>query len=138
MKLSFMKLTFLYCLLVALPILGFSQKPVKDAAKERNDLIKLKETLVKESASLQAEVDQEKILLDSMSRIVTMDSADVAKIKADPNANKSGIKNYEKKLFRFREQRDQMVQKINASKDQLKQSSDLINELDAQIRKLQQ
>jgi len=36
-----------------------------------------------------------------------------------------------------REQRNKMIQGINASKDRLKQSSDHIKELDARIRKLQ-
>jgi chromosome segregation ATPase len=132
-----MKSLLLHCLLVAVPIVCFSQQPVKDAVKERNDLIALRGTLAQESASVQAEVDHEQALIDSLSRKLVIDSAELEKIKAtDPEGHKAYIKNNEKKLQHFREQRDQLTKKLSISKAELKQTSDLLKDLDAQIQKL--
>ena len=133
-----MKLIFLHCLLFAAPIVCFSQKPVKDTVKERNDLIALRGTLALESASVQAEVDHEQALIDSISKKLAIDSAELEKIKtADPEGHKTYIKNNEKKLQHLREQRDQLTRKLSISKAELKQASDLLKDLDAQIKKLQ-
>jgi hypothetical protein len=132
-----MKLIFLHCLLAAAPIVCFSQTPVKDTVKERNDLIALRGTLAQESASFQAEVDHEQALIDSLSKKLALDSADLGKIKAaDPEGHKAYIKNNEKKLQHLREQRDLLTKKLNISKAELKQAADLLNDLDAQIKKL--
>jgi len=133
-----MKSTLLHFLLIAAPIVCFSQKPVKDNVKERNDLIALRGTIAQESASVQAEVDHEQALIDSISRKLAMDSTELEKIKAtDPQGQKTYIKNNEKKLQHFREQRDQLTKKLNMSKAELKQAADLLKDLDAQIKKLQ-
>jgi chromosome segregation ATPase len=133
-----MKLIFLHCLLVAAPIVCFSQQLVKDTVKERNDLIALRGTLAQESASLQTEIDHEQALIDSISKKLAMDSADLEKIKAtDPEGHKAYIKNSEKKLQHFREQRDQLTKKLSMSKAELKQAADLLKDLDAQIKELQ-
>jgi len=133
-----MKLIILHCLFAAAPIVCFSQKPEKDIVKERNDLIALRGTLVQESVSVQAGVDHQQALIDSISKTLAMDSADLEKIKAtDPEGHKAYIKNNEKKLQHLREQRDQMTKKLSISKGQLKQAADLLADLDAQIKKLQ-
>jgi len=132
-----MKKIILHCLLTAAPIVCFSQQPVKDAAKERSDLIALRGTLAQESASVQAEVDHEQALIDSLSKKLVLDSADLEKIRAtDPEGHKAYIKNNEKKLQHFREQRGQLTKKLSISKAELKQTSDLLKDLDAQIKKL--
>ena len=133
-----MKLIFLHCLLAAAPVVCFSQKPAKDVTKEKNDLITLKATLMQQSTSLQAGVDHEQVLIDSVSRKLAVDSAELAKIKtADPEKNKTYIKNNEKKLQHFREQIGQWTKNLNVQKAQLKDVSDLLKDLDDQIKKLQ-
>jgi len=133
-----MKSIFFHCFLSAMPIVCFSQQPVKDPVKERNDLIALKATLTQEAASFQVEVDHEQALIDSISKGLAIDSADLEKIKiTDPEGHKTYIKNKEKKLQHLREQRDLLTKKLNISKAELKQASDLLADLDDQIKKLQ-
>jgi chromosome segregation ATPase len=132
-----MKLIFLHFLLFAAPIICFSQKPIKDTVIERNDLIALKGTLTQEFASLKTDVDQQQGLIDSLRTKLATDSVTLAKIKAtDPEGQKTYIKNNEKKLQHFRVQIDQLSKKLNTEKDQLQQASDLMKDLDEQIRKL--
>jgi len=133
-----MKLIFLHCLLAAAPAVCFSQKPAKDVTKEKNDLITLRTTLMQQSTSLQAEIDHGQILIDSVSRKLAVDSAELAKIKTtDPEKNKTYVKNNEKKLQHFREQIGQWTKNLNVQRAQLKDASDLLKDLDDQIKKLQ-
>ena len=133
-----MKSIFLHCLLAAAPVVCFSQKPAKDVTKEKNDLITLKATLMQQSTSLQADVDHERILIDSVSRKLAIDSAELEKIKtADPEKNKAYIKNNEKKLQHFRDQISQWTKSLDVQNAQLKEASDLMKDLDDQIKKLQ-
>jgi len=133
-----MKSIFLYCLLFAVPVVCFSQKPIKDTVKERNDLIALKGTLTQEFASIKTDVDQQQGLIDSLKTKLAMDSVTLQKIKtSDPEGQKTYIKNNEKKLQHYRVQIDQFTKQLNTEKEQLKQASELLNDLDAQIKKLQ-
>jgi hypothetical protein len=133
-----MKSIILHCLLAAAPVVCFSQKPAKDVTKEKNDLITLKTTLMQQSTSLQADVDHDRVLIDSVSRKLAIDSAELEKIKtADPDKNKTYIKNNEKKLQHFRDQISQWTKSLDAQKAQLKEVSDLMKDLDDQIKKLQ-
>ena len=133
-----MKSIFLHCLLFAVPVVCFSQKPIKDTVKERNDLIALKGTLTQEFASIKTDVGQQQGLIDSLKTKLATDSVTLEKIKkSDPEGQKTYIKNNEKKLQRFRVQIDQLTKQLNTEKEQLKQASDLLDDLDAQIKKLQ-
>jgi hypothetical protein len=129
---------FLHCLLAAAPVVCFSQTPAKDITKKKNDLITLKATLMQQSTTLQADVNHEQVLIDSVSRKLAVDSAELAKIKtADPEKNKTYIKNNEKKLQHFREQISQWTKDLNTEKAQLKDALDLLKDLGDQIKKLQ-
>ena len=132
-----MKFTFLHCLLMAAPIVGYSQQPAKDPAKEQNDLIALRTQLTQQSASLKTEIDQEQALLDATTQKIATYSAELVKIKAeDPEGHKSYIKNNEKKVQHYREQVAQQNKQLNTQRAQLKEAADLIKDLDDQIGKL--
>jgi len=134
-----MKKRLLYCLIAVTPAFAYSQKQPKDAttdpAKEKNDLIALKASLVKESASLQATVDQEQAALNKLSKAIDSTSASTAQLKADdPEKYKARIKKDEKTLQHYRDQLTQWTQNINADRAKLKDAAALIKEIDDQIK----
>ena len=116
-----MKKYFLSGLLAIASIAAFAQQPIKDTVKERNSLIELRAKLTQETKGLQEDLRRQQALFDSASRKLATDSASMDK----------------KNIQRLRRMMDKQTSDINASKAQLKQASDLVQELDDQIKKLQ-
>jgi chromosome segregation ATPase len=134
-----MKKTLLYCLIATIPMMAYSQKQSKEAAadpaKEKNDLIALKASLVKESAALKTTVDQEQATLNALSKQLDSANAAVAQLKAaDPEKYKSRVKKDEKTLQHYRDQMAQWNQNIAADRAKLKDADALIKEIDDQLK----
>jgi chromosome segregation ATPase len=134
-----MKKILLYCLIAAIPMMAYSQKQSKEAAtdpaKEKNDLIALKASLVKESAALKTTVDQEQATLNALSKKLDSTNATLAQLKAaDPEKYKTRAKKDEKTLQRYRDQMTQWTQNITADRAKLKDADALIKEIDDQLK----
>lgn len=134
-----MKKTLLYALIAILPVMAYSQKNTKEAAtdpaKEKNDLIALKATLVKETAGLQSSVDQQQAVINNLSKAIDSATASLNQLKADNSDKyKSRIKKDEKTLQHYRDQMAQWKQNLDADRAKLKDAASLIKELDDQIK----
>jgi hypothetical protein len=116
-----MKKYILPGLLAIAPVVALAQQPVKDTAKERNSLIQLRAKLVQEMKGLQEDVSTQQTILDSVSGRLATDSVYMDK----------------KKIKSIRKLMDKQTNDLKASKAQLKQASELVKELDDQIRQLQ-